>query len=215
MQKNIIGLILAGGLAKRFEGQKCLAYLKGKPLIQWAYQALEAICDEIWLSISHKTTSTMKIIPAHKVIFDKEPGSGPLIAFLQALENISSDALFLVAACDQPLLVDSLLRFLIKEARKQPFLEAVVCLDRRQKLLPFPGVYNSKLGKNASTNLKISFQSFLSKRNIKTIPVSKWQRFDPAGLSFFNINYKKDLALAEKFLNNKLYSIDICHFSKQ
>ncbi len=197
MQK-IIGLILAGGLAKRFGSKKCLATLKGKYLIQWSYEALKPLCDEIWLSITPKDLFITKIISTQKVIFDKKPGSGPFIAFLQALEHTSLENLFLLAACDQPLLVNSLLKLLIRKALNQPSVDAVICIDNQQKILPFPGVYSPRLVNNIPNNLKASFRSFLGRKNIKTIPPQEWQKFDPTGLSFFNINYKKDLILAEK-----------------
>jgi len=199
MEAKIIGLLLAGGRAKRFGGKKCLSLLKGKPLIIWTYEALKEIAQEIWLSVREEGQPEIEFVPAKRILLDKVKDKGPLWALLQALKEITPQDLLLLTACDQPFLMRPLLEFLHQEALAHPRAEAIVCLDHEGKILPFPGLYRqgllSKEGRKTS-----SFYRYLKERKTRFVSPKAWQKFDPEGLSFFNINYQEDLVLAEKIL---------------
>ncbi|HHI98112.1 MAG TPA: molybdenum cofactor guanylyltransferase, partial [Thermodesulfatator atlanticus] len=138
-QKRIIGLILAGGLAKRFGGGKCRAELKGKPLIAWVYEAISPFCAEIWLSWRRPPYEGPEL-PFSRIIYDEKPGAGPAVALNSALKK-KKEGHLLVLPCDQPLVRPKLLKKLIKTAQDEPFWETVVFRDD-QRLLPFPGLYS-------------------------------------------------------------------------
>ncbi len=44
------GLVIAGGASSRFDGEKALARLRGRPLLGWSLAALEAVCGEVAVS---------------------------------------------------------------------------------------------------------------------------------------------------------------------
>lgn len=199
MKEKIIGLLLAGGRAKRFGGGKCLSLLEGKPLIIWTYKALKKVAQEIWLSVREKGQPEIELVPAQRILFDKGKDKGPLPALLQALREIDQKDLLLLTACDQPFLIKPLLEFLCQEALAHPQAEAIVCLDHQGKVLPFPGLYRRGLLSDEGGDVS-SFYRYLRKRKTRFISPRIWRRFDPEGLSFFNINYQEDLTLAEKIL---------------
>ncbi len=199
MKGKSIGLLLAGGRGKRFGGKKCLSILEERPLILWTYEALKGITDEIWLSVREEGQPEINLVPAQRIFFDKVKDKGPLSALLQALKEIDSKDLLLLTACDQPFLMKPLLEFLCQEALAHPQAEAIVCLDHEGKVLPFPGLYRRKLLPDDERNIS-SFHRYLRKRKTRFVSPRIWQRVDPEGLSFFNINYQEDLVLAEKIL---------------
>ncbi len=186
-----IGLILAGGQAKRFGGGKCEAVLGHSPLINWVYQAVRPLVDEIWLST--KKGYSFKDLSFEEIIEDPVPFEGPARALERILRPLSEGHKMLVVACDQPFLRPRLLRFLFEEAQKGDWW-AVICQGRDGKWRPLPGVYSPglKWGK--------SFKELSPREKVLVLPPSLWEPYDPEGLSFFNINYQKDLEQAQEKL---------------
>jgi len=192
--ENLKGLILAGGFATRFKGKKCLALLQQKPLINWVYTALEPFCHEIWISL--RPDQEKIVFPAKlantRFVFDENPGAGPAAAISTALK-VAPESAFLVVPCDQPLLKKSLLQYLLKKFESNPLLEALAFSDEKGRLLPFPGIYRKGLQKGSLREIFKTCQG-------EIIPPAEWRTYDPAGLSFFNINYREDLKEAAKLL---------------
>ncbi len=199
MKEKIIGLLLAGGRAKRFGGKKCLSLLEGKPLIIWTYKALKKVAQEIWLSVREEGQPEIELVPAKRILLDRVKDKGPLPALLQALREIDPKDLLLLTACDQPFLMKPLLEFLCQEALAHPQAEAIVCLDHQEKVFPFPGLYRRGLLSDEGRDIS-SFYRYLRKRKTRFVSPRIWRRFDPKGLSFFNINYQEDLVQAERIL---------------
>ena len=188
-QKKITGLILAGGLAKRFGGGKCRAKLKGKPLIAWVYEAISPFCAEIWLSWRRPPYEGPEL-PFSRIIYDERPGAGPAVALNSALKK-KKEGYLLVLPCDQPLVRPKLLKKLIKTVQDEPFWETVVFTDH-QRLLPFPGLYSK-----ATTIENGTLKELVAKTKSLVIPERVWREWDEKGLSFFNINFREDLKKAE------------------
>lgn len=44
------GLVIAGGASSRFGGDKAVALLRGRPLLGWSLEALDAVCGEVAVS---------------------------------------------------------------------------------------------------------------------------------------------------------------------
>ncbi len=185
-----IGLILAGGQAKRFGGGKCHALLKNLPLIEWVYRTLRPLVDEIWLST--KKGYVFKSLLFDRVIEDETPFQGPARALARLLSS-RKDELFLVAACDQPFLNPSLLRYLIERTLCEGAL-ATICLKEDGQWLPLPGIYR------AGICLGRSLRDLGPKERILFLRPEEWRSFDPEGWSFFNINFQEDLQAAELIL---------------
>ncbi|WP_022854119.1 molybdenum cofactor guanylyltransferase [Thermodesulfatator atlanticus] len=191
----MIGLILAGGRAVRFGGGKCKASLAGKPLINWVFNSLKEICDEVWLSIREEQKKDFDI-QVQQITYDETPGAGPAQALLGALRRLPSQQKFLLAtSCDQPLIQEKLLKELISFA--SPHYKAVLFKDETGRLLPFPGIYHKDLSREKTIK---SFKEIVAKENCLVIPPDIWRKWDAQGLSFYNVNYRDDLLGLEKHL---------------
>ncbi|QJA05842.1 molybdenum cofactor guanylyltransferase [Thermosulfurimonas marina] len=208
MRRNLIGLILAGGQARRFGGKKALAHLEGRPLALWVKEALEPFCEEIWLSLREPDQPEALLGPHFKrIFFDPLPGAGPLAGLLAALKGLSPEAALLVAPCDQPLIQPTLLQGLRATFEKDP-APAVVFLGTKG-YEPFPGIYCGDLVKDLENYLEAGGRSVrkwlsgLSPEKLLGIPPEKWYAWDPEGWSFLNINYQEDLKRIEALLREK------------
>ncbi len=199
---KVIGLILAGGQARRFGQNKCLQELKGRPLILWVHAVLKEVCDEVWLSLrDQEQTRIYQHLLGVKFTLDPYPGQGPLAAVAHAAQELSPADLLLVTACDQPLLRPTLLSLLVEKGLKSR-AEGVFCTDNQGNLWPFPALFRKGLFKGVEERdlREKSFREFLATKKILRLPPSLWKRADPLAQSFFNINYPKDLDKAQEFL---------------
>lgn len=104
----VTGAILAGGESRRMGTNKPLTSYKGKPLIQWVYESMQTVCDEILIIAN---TGDYSFLNA-RVIPDNFRGSGPA-AGLEAALKASSHPLVLVSSCDTPNLSPGFFRYLI------------------------------------------------------------------------------------------------------
>ncbi len=52
---SVVGLVLAGGRSVRFGGEKAVALLEGRPLLEWAAQRLRSVCDRVAINVRPRT----------------------------------------------------------------------------------------------------------------------------------------------------------------
>lgn len=104
MREGVTGIIVAGGLSRRFGSDKASASLRGRPLLQWVRDALAPVVDEIVVV----TAAGQALPPMHPAIpvtlvEDREPERGPLAGLAAGFAAASSPVCF-AASCDAPLL---------------------------------------------------------------------------------------------------------------
>jgi molybdopterin-guanine dinucleotide biosynthesis protein A len=93
----ILGIVLAGGAARRFGSDKALALIDGRPLIEHAIAALAPVVDRI--AISGRTYKDYSGLPDRP-----EPGLGPLGGLNAALHHAADHGFagVLSVPCDVP-----------------------------------------------------------------------------------------------------------------
>jgi molybdopterin-guanine dinucleotide biosynthesis protein A len=114
------GLVLAGGRSVRFGGEKAAALLKGKPLVLWAAERLQADCASVAVSARPDTQAeTLAAGSGLEVLYDT-PGDphGPLAGVRAGLAwaKAIGAACLAVSPCDAPLLPTGLYARLIRAA---------------------------------------------------------------------------------------------------
>ena len=104
MREPVTGVIVAGGLSRRFGSDKASATLRGRPLLQWVRDALAPAVDElIIVAAAGQTLPPMHpAIPA-TLVEDHEPERGPLGGLATGFAVAASPVCF-AASCDVPLL---------------------------------------------------------------------------------------------------------------
>jgi molybdenum cofactor guanylyltransferase len=99
---TIIGVILAGGQARRLGGvDKGLVEVEGRPMIEWIVDALAPQVDAMVISANRNTERYGRY--GFPVVGDLLPSyQGPLAGFAAALQVVPADAMILTVPCDSP-----------------------------------------------------------------------------------------------------------------
>lgn len=184
-------LILAGGRARRMEGQdKGLLVLRGRPLVAWVIDCLTPQSAEILISANRNLEAYGSF--GHPVLRDAtEDFDGPLAGLLRGLE-CASHPLLLCVPCDTPFLPNDLAMRLhqalqessadIAVAATRGHVHRTVCLCRRE----LAGALRRFLGEGCR-------QVGSWQATLKTTVVT----FEDEG-AFANLNTPQELAAAEQ-----------------
>ena len=98
MNPKTTGIILAGGLGKRFDGiNKALIQLLDKPLIEHVIDALRPQVDQILISANRNIVDLSSF--GYPVIEDNLKNSGPLGGIGSLIDHVTTD-LVIVTTCD-------------------------------------------------------------------------------------------------------------------
>lgn len=139
--------------------------------------------------------------PGLRVVSDIYPGSGPLGGIYTGLRRARS-FYNLVVACDMPFLNRSLLRYMISVSGGSD-----IVIPRIGNFYePLHAVYSKSCIAPAESLLeqgKLRVAGLLDRVKVRYVERGEIDRFDPAHLSFFNINTKSDLAKARRLLKEQ------------
>jgi molybdopterin-guanine dinucleotide biosynthesis protein A len=189
------GIILAGGKSTRMGTEKGLVLFKGKPLINYALDVLNQLCDEVLISSNVKSYDHL----GYKVIPDIYPGIGPMGGIYSCLKQSRND-LNLVLSCDMPFVTDEIFKHLL-DVREN----ALVCVPwhKNDHYEPLCGIYHHQIIDEMNV--------FISQKNYKLPDLFKSSSFIPVNINqidpplnkhyFFSINSTADIALAEERLS--------------
>jgi len=190
MTVSILGVVLAGGQAKRMKGQaKGLVPFKERALMSYALEALSSVCDRVMVNANVE-------IPSYEALgysvfsdvvpyLDKGPLSGIYAALLHAQEGGFSH--LMLSPCDTPY-VDKTVFLLLKhhaelELDRLFFMESVSGVQPLHTIMPVIGAL-VKLGVFLQNENKVMhFYRGLRAQSIR------WEDEQ----TFININYLKQL----------------------
>ncbi len=105
---NITGVVLAGGRARRMGGEdKGLIPFRGKPLVAYALDALDAVVGQIFVNANRNHAAYARF--GYPVIADRTDSfDGPLAGLLRAMQAAETPYV-LTVPCDAPLVTGELL----------------------------------------------------------------------------------------------------------
>ena len=110
--KNLYGLVLAGGKSSRMGKDKGLIeYHQGQPQRMYIYNMLSSLCEKAFIGLRLDQQTEVGELP---LITDNENYQGPFKSLLAAHDAYPLQA-WLVIACDLPFLTKRTLRKLIEE----------------------------------------------------------------------------------------------------
>lgn len=115
-RRPVTGVVLAGGLARRFKGEdKGLILLSGRPLAAWVAERLSGLAAEILINANRNLAEYGRL--GHTVVPDQiSDNPGPLAGLLAAARTAQQEWLF-VSPCDVPFLPLNLIGHLHDQAR--------------------------------------------------------------------------------------------------
>jgi molybdenum cofactor guanylyltransferase len=110
--KYVVGLVLAGGRSVRFGGEKAVALLDGRPLVEWAVQRLQSVCADVAINVRAGTEAESVAKALGLAMLYDAPGdaAGPLAGVKAGLlwAGEKGARALAVSPCDAPLLPDDL-----------------------------------------------------------------------------------------------------------
>lgn len=190
-EKNITGIVLAGGKSSRFGSDKAMASWKGKTLLENAIRILEPCCDKVVIS----SNNPEYMFTGCEVWPDTLKINAAITGFYSCLKK-SETELNLILSCDMPLISTNLLEYLIANIDNY---EAIVPVHDTNHVEPLCGLYRKSFLPAIEKNIlekNYSLQKLLSCDQVKKTPISLDQSFYHPDL-FVNVNSVSDLEAIE------------------
>lgn len=197
-REELSGAILAGGRSTRMGSNKAFATLAGMRLVDRARHAVSQFADDIMLVANH--LAPYVDFPG-RVVIDNVPHRGPLCGLETALTHAHHPMLF-VTAVDSPFLEPDLIHYLERFA---PHYDAVYCMGP-VKAEPLVGFYRYtclKAVQQMQTEGVWQLFRLPNYANVRVVPYAEALKFDPGGITFFNINTPEDLKRAELLFHTR------------
>jgi FdhD protein len=184
---SVTGVILAGGHSSRMGSNKALLPYRGGRFIEAIHRLLNDIFPEVILVTNNP--EQYDFLPCRKVP-DLYEGMGVLAGIHSGIYHSSNPAIFAVA-CDMPYLMENLVRHMASRADAG----GVLIPESPNGLEPLHAVY----GKGCLAAIEATLLSgqrrivsFFDRTNVSKMNVEQVACFDPAFVSFMNINTPRD-----------------------
>lgn len=191
-QTKVIGVILAGGLARRMGGQdKGLVHYKGQPLIKYALQSIEPVVDNAVINANRNLALYKQF--GYPVIADQtDQFAGPLAGILSVMMQSEAE-IILAMPCDSPLFTTAYLQRLL-DAMNTGQTEIAVAFDGERLQPVFLAI---------KSNLESSLKTYLNSGQRK---IDRWLQqhrmtavdFHEFPEIFLNINTLQELSDLEQ-----------------
>jgi len=194
---DISCIVLAGGKGLRLGRDKAQEAVGNSNLLQRVVSQLSSFSNDIIIVTARgKSLSQFTGCPRFRIVADAYPGKGALVGLGSGLAA-SNSWYNLVVACDMPFLNQDLLRYMIKFSagfdlvvpRVGKLVEPLHAVYSKSCLAPIERLLSQG-------NLRVSALFDLVK--VRYVEADEIDSFDPRHLSFFNINTKADLEMAQQ-----------------
>jgi len=187
------GVILAGGKSRRMGRDKSHLLLSGETLVARAVRTLEALSDDV--IVVANTPETFSGLAA-RLIGDIMVGGGALSGVHAGLAAARHE-FAVVVGCDMPFLNLALLQYM---ATLAPGHQAVVP-HWQGEFEPLHAIYSRQCAAVIEAILRRGGRRIVelyTAIHVRYLEQEEISRFDPQGLSFFNINSPEDWERAQK-----------------
>lgn len=188
------GIVLTGGKSLRMGCNKASLTIENKSLLERVISSIDALCNEI-IIVSSPVNNLQKPGCNSKVriVNDIYPDKGPLAGIHAGLSASNSER-SLVVACDMPFLQQDLLRYMIGISaeydavipRIGDFTEPLHAIYNKNCLAVIDELLNRGIRK---------ISELFSLVKVRYLDEQEIHQYDPEGVSFFNINTKRELEL--------------------
>jgi molybdopterin-guanine dinucleotide biosynthesis protein A len=196
---DISCIILAGGKSTRFGHDKVLERIGNTSLLEQVISHVNPISkDIIIVTAKGRAFAQLANRPKIKIISDIMPEQGSLGGIYTGL--VKSESFYnLVVAADMPFLNETLLRYMIKNAKGYDFI-----LPRINNIYePLHAVYSKNCIAPIKSLLEQGKKTIIELFDyvkVKFVEAKEIDRFDPKHISFFNINTRDDKERALEIL---------------
>jgi molybdenum cofactor guanylyltransferase len=191
-----LGVVLSGGLSRRFGEPKAFSLFKGKAMYQWALQAIHPLVDET-IIVSHPTLVHRFKQETSETIYEDEEnylGLGPLAGIYTGMLKQSA-TWYYVLPCDTPLITCDVFFLLEKHLKENDVLGIIPMYGGR--LQPLISIFHRDLLptiKNLLDQGLLRMTDLTHRASIKKIELNEYYTDNP----FININTKLELLTTEE-----------------
>lgn len=196
-------MVLAGGGGTRMGVDKRFLPLGDKPLLLWTVERLRPLTDELVLVALDTTPFAGWGV---RVVTDQFAGQGVLAGMHAGLAAAHS-AWALVVGGDMPLLNLDLVAAMLQLTAISDVATSdvdVIVPEWRGELEPLHALYRTATCAPAAEAVlragKRRLVAFYPHVRVRVFPHAEVARWDPEGLSFFNVNTPEDWAAAGRYL---------------
>lgn len=202
----VTGVILAGGRSRRMGQNKALMPLGDEPLIVHVIRQMESVTDELLLITNEPELYTALKLPMYRDIL---PNIGALGGIYTGLTYAANSTVICVG-CDMPLLQPHLLSHLTTLLDNYDAVVPCVEVEERSAnvLQTLAAIYTKRClpiinGMLAGGELRV--HALYDRVDTRIVQPQEWRRFDPRGLSFFNINTPEDFEIANRYIGENYH----------
>jgi len=186
--KETVGIVLAGGLSRRFGSPKAFAKLGNEYFYKIAVEAMSASCEEVVIVTLPELMERFR--NGENVMTDKVEyaGLGPLAGILSAMESVEANR-YVILPCDMPFIDDETIAKLITHHNK-----GVTAVTSNGRYHPLVSIWDSQMKsavKAALENNQLSVMKLLSISNTAWVQGSILT--DDERLMFTNVNTPETL----------------------
>ncbi len=198
---EITGIILAGGKGRRLGEEKGLCSFNKKPLVEYAIETLQPLCGNILISANNNTERYKQY--GFPVLTDDIQDVGPLGGIMTCLKK-SATRHNLVLSCDTPFVETAIFSVLLEQIENYQ----VVAPSHETFLVePLCAYYATNVLSQIEAvvaNGEYKMMNLLKRVRFKSVPFDNTGIFR-SGITFFNLNRRKDLTKAEEIIKEKHY----------
>ena len=169
--------------------EKGLAEFNGKPLIQYAIDILEAVCDKIIISANNQLDDYAAF--GYEVIEDQVKDIGPMGGLMACLERSDTRYNFVIS-CDTPFVPADLFPFLLESIEN---FQVAVPVHHELYFEPLCAVYATNVIwqlQHCIENRNYKLTDFIGKVNAKKVTINDQLPFYHEEM-FVNMNTRKDI----------------------
>lgn len=197
----ITGVILAGGQSRRMGQNKALMRLGDQPLIVHVIRQIESVTDELLLITNEPNLYTALKLPMYADIL---PDMGALGGLHTGLTYATNSAVICVG-CDMPLLQPNLLSYLVTLLGDyDAVVPSVQTVDQSTTVFQtLSAVYSKRCLPVIDEMLAVDelrVHALYDRIDARIVQPHEWEKSDPKGLSFFNINTPEDFEIANRYI---------------
>ncbi|WP_078548160.1 molybdenum cofactor guanylyltransferase [Litchfieldia alkalitelluris] len=193
MEKNeqIVGILLAGGVSRRFGSQKAFANLLDKPMFMYSLEVLKQTSDKVIVTSHPKISSQLARFCHEKIIEDVAAyrGLGPLAGLYSGMIEETGDW-YTVLPCDTPKVSGKLMNRILSYRSKD--IDAIIP-KIKGKIQPLIGVYSARMTpmiKELLDKENLRMTSLLELGRIRYLTDVELNSMEE---EFNNVNYPSDL----------------------
>ncbi|WP_010098680.1 molybdenum cofactor guanylyltransferase [Ornithinibacillus scapharcae] len=190
MDNRIGGIILAGGMSRRFGSPKAFAKLDGIPFYEYIINAMKPVTDSIVIVTNDKLIERFQVnAPTIEIITDNPTisGYGPLAGIYSGMDYLAFDW-YLISPIDIPYIEVSVYQTLLQHISYNT--EAIIPIVNG-RIQPLVSIFHRSIMDKIAAQLnrkELSLKQLLSKCKVDYIEMNNEKAFQ-------NINYREDLQI--------------------